>query len=177
MHHEPHPFWRFSLRVYRAPGVQQACLALQDDCGADVNLVLLCGFAGHAGRSLDKRRLRQAMARVGAWQSDVVAPVRKARRAIKRPPPADAQAAQDLRRQILALELELEYVEQAMLAELAALWPPPVHRGAPQATVEANLQRYLGLLGCAARPADPAHLKAIIDACCAAQRESCRAGS
>lgn len=169
MHHEPHPLWRFSLRVYRAPGVQEACLALQDDHGADVNLVLLCSFVGHEGRSLDKRRLRQAMARVGAWQSEVIAPVRSARRAIKRLPPADAQAAQDLRRQILALELELEYVEQAMLAELAAQWPQQVRRGAPRAMVEANLQRYLGLLGCAARPADAAHLKAIIDASCTAR--------
>ena len=167
MRHAPHPFWRFSLRVYRAPGVQQACLALQDDCGADVNIVLLCGFAGHEGRSLDKRRLRQAIARVGAWQSGVIAPVRTARRAIKRDPPPDAQAAQALRKQILALELELEYIEQSMLTNLAAQWPRSVRRGAPRDTVEANLRRYLELLGCAGRPADAAHLKAIIDACCA----------
>ena len=61
MRHAPHPFWRFSLRVYRAAGVQQACLALQEDCGADVNLLLLCGWQGLDGRALDRRRLRQAM--------------------------------------------------------------------------------------------------------------------
>ena len=166
MRHAPHPFWRFSLRVYRAPGVQQACLALQDDCGADVNIVLLCGFAGHEGRSLDKRRLRQAIARVGAWQSGVIAPVRAARRAIKRDPPPDAQAAQALRKQILALELELEYIEQSMLADLAAQWPQPVRRGAPRDTVEANLRRYLELLGFAPQPIQAAHLARIADACC-----------
>ena len=168
MRHAPHPFWRFSLRVYRAPGVQQACLALQDDCGADVNIVLLCGFAGHEGRSLDKRRLRQAIARVGAWQSGVIAPVRTARRAIKRDPPSDVEAAQALRKQILALELELEYIEQSMLTDLAAQWPQPARRGTPRDTVEANLRRYLELLGPTARPAAAAHLKAIIGACCAA---------
>ena len=168
MRHAPHPFWRFSLRIYRAPGVQEACLALQDACGADVNIVLLCGFAGHEGRSLDKRRLRQAIARVGVWQAGVIAPVRNARRAIKRDPPSDVQAAQALRKQILALELELEYIEQSMLADLAAQWPPPVRRGTPRDTVEANLRRYLELLSCAGRPADAAHLNAIIVACAAA---------
>lgn len=166
MRHEPHPFWRFSLRVYRAAGVQEACLALQEDCGADVNLVLLCAFAGHAGRPLDQRRLRQAMAQVGAWQSDVIAPVRKARRALKRHPPPDAEAAQSLRKQILALELELEYVEQSMLSALLAQWPLPTRPVAPRAAVEANLARYLKLLNPKPRPADAAHLQTIARAAC-----------
>ena len=166
MHHEPHPFWRFSLRVYRAPGVQAACLALQDEHGADVNLVLLCAFAGHDGRSLDKRRLRQAMARVGDWQSDVIAPVRAARRALKRHPPPDANAAQELRKRILGVELELEDVEQLMLADLLARWPAPLRRSAPRDAIEANLLRYLNLLG--TRPLDEAHVEAIVQAGCGA---------
>lgn len=166
MRHAPHPFWRFSLRIYRAPGVQQACLALQEECGADVNLLLLCGWLGHDGRALDKRRLHQAMSRVDAWQSDVIAPVRAARRAIKRNPPADAEAAQTLRKQILALELELEYVEQSMLSELAAHWPVPAHRAPARDAIEASLARYMALLGHAVRPADAAHLNRIVEACC-----------
>ncbi|HMN75303.1 MAG TPA: TIGR02444 family protein [Burkholderiaceae bacterium] len=166
MHREPHPFWRFSLHVYRAPGVQPACLALQDGHGADVNLVLLCAFAGHDGRSLDRRRLRQAMARVGHWQSDVIAPVRAARRAIKRHPPPDAQAAQELRKRILGVELELEHVEQSMLADLLARWSAPTRRAAPREAIEANLLRYLALLG--AGPADAAHVEAIVQAGCGA---------
>ena len=55
MRHAPHPFWRFSLRVYRAAGVQQACLALQEDCGADVNLLLLCGWLVQSTRPLIER--------------------------------------------------------------------------------------------------------------------------
>lgn len=166
MRRAPHPFWRFSLRVYRAPGVQAACLALQEECGADVNLLLLCGFVGQQGRSLDKRRLRQALTCIGSWQADVIAPVRKARRAIKRNPPGDAEAAQALRKQILALELELEYVEQSMLADLATQWPAPMRRAAAHDAIEANLVRYLGLLGHGVRPALAVHLKAIVDAGC-----------
>lgn len=173
MRHAPHPFWRFSLRVYRATGVQEACLALQDGCGADVNLLLLCGWLGLEGRSLDKRRLRQAIARVGAWQSDVIAPVRQARRAVKRDPPPDAQAAQALRKQILALELKLEYIEQSMLADLAAQWPQAARRAPAIDAVRANLGRYLTLIGDAPGPDQAAHLERIAQACCSAgaQRE------
>ena len=96
----------------------------------------------------------------------MIAPVRTARRAIKRDPPPDAQAAQALRKQILALELELEYIEQSMLTNLAAQWPQSVRRGAPRDTVEANLRRYLELLGFAPQPTHAAHLARIADACC-----------
>ena len=34
------PFWRFSLTYYGQPGVSDACIALQDGCGVDVNLLL-----------------------------------------------------------------------------------------------------------------------------------------
>src|SRR6202167_584330 len=34
------PFWRFSLNFYRQAGVSDACIALQDGCGVDVNLLL-----------------------------------------------------------------------------------------------------------------------------------------
>ena len=87
------PFWRFSLRTYRAPGVQDACLALQDRCGADVNLLLFCGWTGRDGRALDEGSLRSAVGRVGLWQSEVIAPLRLARRGLKRQA-ADAMTAE-----------------------------------------------------------------------------------
>lgn len=166
MRHVPHPFWRFSLRIYRAPGVQEACLALQEDCGADVNLLLLCGWLGCDGRALDKRRLRQAMACVATWQSDVIAPVRAARRAIKRNPLPGAEAAQALRKQILALELELEYIEQSMLTDLAAQWPAPTRHAPSREAIEASLARYLAMLSHVVRPADAVHMDRIVGACC-----------
>ena len=166
MRRTSNPFWRFSLRVYGASGVQQACLALQDECGADVNLLLLCGWLGIHGRTLAQRRLRQAMARVGAWQNEVIAPVRAARRAIKRASPPATGFAPGLRKRVLALELELESIEQQLLAELAAQWPAPARRTAPRTAVEANLARYLALLGHTPRPAHAAHLARITDACC-----------
>ncbi len=146
----PHDFWRDSLRVYREEGVEPACIALQDGCGADVNLLLFCGWMAGRGVGLDQRRLRQAIARVRAWQSEVVVPLRQARRAHKRLAAAVAparEAAAAVHQRLLALELELEYVEQALLVELAASWPPPRRSLPPDDAAQSSLARYLQLLG------------------------------
>jgi uncharacterized protein (TIGR02444 family) len=166
-------FWRFSLRVYRAPGVQEACLGLQEGCGADVNLLLFSGWAGRDGRLLERDDLLSAVACVGGWQSDVIAPLRLARRGLKRETAggtAAAALALPLRKRILALELELERVEQTLLAELVSRWPSPARQLPPREAVAANLACYLALLGVAASPAHSAHLECIAAACTAPPR-------
>lgn len=158
------PFWRFSLRVYRMPGVAQACLELQERCDADVNLLLFCGWSGRQGRELDLQRLRTAMGRVGGWQSQVIAPLRAARRALRQQHDAGAAAlGLPLRRRLAAIELDLERVEQCLLAELASQWPRPT-AAAPSAAAT-NLERYLALLAPAPAAQDLAHLQCIAQAC------------
>ena len=122
------PFWHFSLRTWRIPGVQAACLALQEHRGADVNLLLFCGWTGREGRELDRRDLRQAIGCVGNWQSEVIAPLRLARRGLKhqRAGTPAAALAPAFRNRFLALELALERAEQALLADLATQWAAPV---------------------------------------------------
>ena len=161
------PLWRFSLRTWRAPGVQEACIALQDQCGADVNLLLFCGWAGRRGHELDPGSLRLAISRVGAWQSAVVAPLRLARRGLKREAADSALAAlaAPVRRRLLAIELELERVEQSLLAQLESQWPPPVPGSPPRHAIAANLARYLELLGRPAGPDELVHLDCIAQAC------------
>jgi uncharacterized protein (TIGR02444 family) len=163
------PFWRFSLRTYRIPGVQEACLALQERCGADVNLLLFCGWAGRDGRALDEGSLRSAIGRVGHWQSEVIAPLRLARRGLKRQAADSAVAAlaAPLRKRVLALELELERIEQSLLAELESQWAPPAQRVPPWQAIAANLSGYLELLGAATGLDDVAHLACLAQACSA----------
>jgi len=163
----PNAFWRFSLRVYRACGVQEACLALQEQRGADVNLLLFCGWLGQGGRALTLPLLRQAMASVGAWQSEVIAPVRQARRALKQRSAAGSPTSfgPALRKRILALELNLEYVEQCLLVELAARWPLPGRTLTPRQAVARSLGRYLALLPTPAQPTDSAHVATLVESC------------
>src|SRR5947207_526472 len=79
----PSPFWSFSLAIYRKPGVAEACLALQDRHGLDVNLLLAALFAGTAGTALDEDGWALLEATVGAYHREVVRPLRAARRALK----------------------------------------------------------------------------------------------
>ena len=52
-------FWTYSLAVYRRKEVAQCCLALQDDAGVDVNLLLYAGWLAGKGQRLDSYHLEQ----------------------------------------------------------------------------------------------------------------------
>ena len=62
-------FWAHSLQVYAQPGVEPACLRLQDEAGLDPNLLLLALYAGGIGRAIG----------VDDWQrlDALVAPLRE----------------------------------------------------------------------------------------------------
>ncbi len=154
-----HPFWAFSLDFYARPGVAEACLALQDEADADVNLILFClwhGIAGH-GR-LDRAALETAQDRVRSVRTDLVLPLRALRRHLKDDftgAPPDWREA--LRRHVADAELEAEHLEQLILAGDL--------RDAAGGSVEdaaANLDLYLEQLGVEA--GDPAahHLRAAL---------------
>ena len=160
------PFWRFSTRVYRAPLVARACLALQDGCGADVNLLLFCCWMGRNGWRLGRQTLRSAMRAAAPWQSEVVQPLRGARRALKQEyRGADREFCESLRKRIGAAELDAEYAEQHILARCAAELPPRARKCEPRAAAQANLERYLDLLGAPPGPREARDLATLIDAC------------
>jgi uncharacterized protein (TIGR02444 family) len=120
-HDRDNAFWRFSLRVYAAPGVEAECLALQALHDVDVNLLLFCAWAGAERKwrlaPADVDRMSQS---VRAWHDTVVKSLRSARRAIKTLGLQNA-AAHDLRGRIAADEIEAERIEQAMLFALASM--------------------------------------------------------
>ncbi len=135
-------FWNFSLGLYGRPGVAQACIALQDGFGLDVNLLLFCCWHGQANRRLSEEDVRRAMAAAEAWQREVVRPLRAVRRRLKAGvapiAPAESEA---LRRKVNDLELEGERIAQAALEAL----PPPAAGRRP--AVAENLTLYVKLVG------------------------------
>jgi uncharacterized protein (TIGR02444 family) len=136
-------FWRYSLRAWRAPAVAGTCLALQDRCGADVNLLLFCCWNGRAGRRLGARELRSALAAVARWQEEVVRPLRRARRAIAK----DDRGLRRLRRRIAAAELAAERVEQELLGKRAGGLRRSNAGVDCGIAARANLESYLRFLG------------------------------
>jgi uncharacterized protein (TIGR02444 family) len=77
-------FWDFACAFYAVPEVAEACLALQDRHGLDVNLLLLCCWLGASRRGrLTDSEIALAEQRVAAWRSSVLEPLRSLRRHLK----------------------------------------------------------------------------------------------
>ncbi len=112
--------WDFALAVYGRPGVEAACLALQDAHGQCVPLLLWRAWA--LDRPLDPSALTSAVRLARDWQVRVVAPLRAVRRdlAAQAPPIVDADR-RSLRDAVKASELA---AERALLVGLEALTPP-----------------------------------------------------
>ena len=142
------PFWDFSLAAYHRPGVAQACLALQDRSGLDVNLLLFCCWAGSQGWHLDFAALARLAAAVGDWQRSVVSPLRAARRHLKELPDETSSQAGALRRSVKDCELAAERIEQDLLHDASlGLRGKPCQGDAAADCAAANLKSYLALSG------------------------------
>ena len=113
------PFWDYSLSVYSNPGVADACLSAQDECGLDVNLVLYAGWLSLSGRVLTEEHLALLEAAVVEWRERAVVPLRSLRRDLTTLPGAGA-----LREQIKALELSAERAQQDIMWQCFRDAPP-----------------------------------------------------
>ncbi|MBM3539322.1 MAG: TIGR02444 family protein [Alphaproteobacteria bacterium] len=112
------PFWAWSLRLYKRPGVAHACLALQDRAGIDVNLLLFCLWCGSRRIPLSRPAMREALRLSRRWSLSVVQPLRAVRRSLK-VPALSSKALRNLRRHVAAVELKAERVQHDCLYRLA----------------------------------------------------------
>jgi uncharacterized protein (TIGR02444 family) len=137
-------FWRFSLTVYARPGVAASCLALQDRLGLDVNLLLFCCWAAARGHRLEPAEIAAAEAASGAWQRDIVTPLRGIRRQLAQPTALDPADAAALYAKAKQLELAAEEAEQRLLATAVPFAPCEVDDARQADDTVANLKLYLG---------------------------------
>jgi uncharacterized protein (TIGR02444 family) len=113
------PFWRFSLQFYRLPGVAEACIKLQEEAGADVNLLLFLLWHGAQLRRLSRAEVERLEQKIAAWRDLAVIPLRAIRRALKSPPGlVEAGTAEAFRTRIKAVELEAERLQQEAMYDL-----------------------------------------------------------
>ena len=151
-------FWDFAVALYGRPGVQAQLLRWQDNDGANVNLALLCVWAGRRGRGLDASDLRVARSAMAGWNAGVTGPLRSLRRRLKADWRGLACDVDPARQAILAAELEAERAEQHLMLAALAPWPDVIAGGTGNALAERNLRHYLG----AAATAAPASIIAAI---------------
>ena len=77
---ETTPFWRFSLHFYGQSGVSDACIALQDGCGVDVNLLLFLSWLADNGQLLNTAEVKSLDDKVRSWRELTIVPIRDVRR-------------------------------------------------------------------------------------------------
>ena len=72
------PFWRFSLSLYQLKRIKEACLNLQDNAGANVNLLLFALWVAQ-----QKKRLapdwQDTFKQLENWHQDYTLPLRRQR--------------------------------------------------------------------------------------------------
>lgn len=114
--------WDFAVDLYGAPSVGEACLALQDRHGCDLNVVLFAAWMGAMRRDkLSQPDMAEAIASVQSWRDEIVRPLRAIRRRLKAgPPPAPNEVTDELRARIKAVELESERIELKQLEGFAS---------------------------------------------------------
>jgi uncharacterized protein (TIGR02444 family) len=144
-------FWDYSLHIYARPQVAAACLKLQDEAGADVNILLLClWLASKKAPPLSPDFLKSIDQTISPWRNQVILPLRQARRNLA----GFAASPENLRlkSQILKAELEAEHRNQLDLeAHATRLLASSEYRAqkksvfAPRQTAEISLGHYLEL--------------------------------
>ena len=143
------PFWDFSIRVYAESGVAEACLALQNRLGADINVVLYCLWVAQQGCGRFTRpQLRESLDRVATWRDDVILPLRTLRNRLKEgigSVPADH--SEIVRSTVKRAELDAEHAEQLFLASLMPESSNPnMQPEAAAMDAAENLAQYFSLL-------------------------------
>ena len=136
------PLWRFSLRTYRQPGVADACIALQDECGVDVNVLLFFLWLAAEKQLVPALNARAVCGQAALWHDDVVAPLRTVRRKLKGGSTlVEHNTAELFRTRIKGVELEAERLQQeALFAMTANLETEPAE--SIEAAARANVLSY-----------------------------------
>lgn len=105
-------FWVFSLEVYAVEGIAGHCLAVQDEMGLDVNVVLYAAWLASIDRKLTGAHLAGLEACIEPWRQRVVLPLRVLRRALR-----GYHDASWVRESVKELELQSEKKQQNMMWE------------------------------------------------------------
>jgi|SRR5579884_3917504 uncharacterized protein (TIGR02444 family) len=144
---ETTPFWRFSLHFYRHAGVSDACIALQDEQGVDVNLLLFLFWLADDGRQLAAEDVKKLDDAVRDWRNLTIIPIRDTRRRLKGARTVvDAAAQEVFRNKVKAIELDAERLQQAALYAFTG-GDPLGRSAAPHDAARGNVAAYESVIG------------------------------
>lgn len=122
------PLWDFATWAYAEPGVEKACLALQNRLGVDVNMLMFCAWLAYRGSGTAHlaKSLGAALKLSREWQRTLVEPLRSARENLKDVIEAsglmgnDRNTAMELRERIKQCEVDMEQLQTLAFYSLVA---------------------------------------------------------
>ena len=137
--------WTFSTQTYQIPEVEQACLNLQNNFHADVNIILYCCWMGEKRLTLALDDILLLIQTAEPWQNSILVPLRDARRVIKQHIIA---MPTDLLEQTISnmteMELNAEHMEQQALEKAIATEGKAINGDKTAVEIStANLSLYL----------------------------------
>lgn len=167
--------WDFALSVYGQEGVEEACLALQNRLGADINMMMFCIWLAACGQGSANlaRCLGSALKLSRDWQRALVEPLRSCRQNLKEFAGSGYEASLDrtallnLRDHVKKCELEAERLQilaLANLVEVEVLGMPEAPGLAQRQEAENNLDVYFSATGVKLDPLGQAHVFRILNA-------------
>lgn len=127
--------WDFALNFYQQPGVEQNCLALQEQHKLSVNRLIFACWSGVNGYSLSVDKLDEA----DSWQREFTHPLRQLRYLLREEKQENSEL-DNCYQKFRQAELACEQVELALLYQQVELLP---QSEASLVLVEENLKTYL----------------------------------
>lgn len=111
--HLDNALWQYACQVYSKAGVEAALLTLQDEQGADINLILQALWLASEGVEWTPAYIPNDY---GKWVEEQVIPIRTMRRSLKTDwVELRGEGYEDFRQQVKTLELKAEQYALAML--------------------------------------------------------------
>jgi uncharacterized protein (TIGR02444 family) len=143
----PESFLNFAVRTYGCEGIPEACLALQNERGADVNVLLFCCWMGATRGEFEIETLDKVLEFSRVWADRVVRPLRSVRIWMKNQgcsaPDIPVERCMKLRERIKKVELGAELMQEIVMESLVDTIPEVTLSVAEQArTAMLNLRCY-----------------------------------
>lgn len=106
----PGSLWEFASHVYGSPAVEQHAISLQDECNANINIMLWCCWLEAEGVRLSANLLDEVLITIDALSIQTVGKLREARRELERSGGFTKVQALSIKKHILNAELAIEKV-------------------------------------------------------------------
>ncbi len=141
-------FWDYSVEIYAKPGIADNLLSLQNDHGADVNMLLFCCWTGITRGVFTDQSFNKANDFSHSWCEHAVSPLRQVRAWMKHSgcesDSVDSDWCMSLREKVKSVELQAEKLQQYALESIIAAQPDvTLSLNEQQNAMVINLKRYL----------------------------------